>query len=60
MPIQSCQSGGKPGYKWGSSGKCYTYTAGDEKGKARALRQAKEQSRAILFAQKAREKKGQA
>lgn len=24
MPIQQCSSGGKSGYKWGESGKCYT------------------------------------
>ena len=24
MPVQSCQIGGKPGWKWGKSGKCYT------------------------------------
>ena len=31
MPIRSCSDGDKPGYKWGDSGKCYLYTAGDEK-----------------------------
>jgi len=31
MPISSCSDGDKPGYKWGDSGKCYLYTAGDEK-----------------------------
>ena len=30
MPIQSCLNEGKPGYKWGEQGSCYTYTAGDE------------------------------
>lgn len=30
MPIQSCSNNGKPGYKWGEQGSCYTYTAGDE------------------------------
>jgi len=24
MPIMSCSSGGKSGYKWGNSGHCYT------------------------------------
>lgn len=28
MPVTRCQSKGKPGYKWGESGKCYTYTPG--------------------------------
>lgn len=30
MPIQTCQADGKPGFKWGDAGKCYTYTAGDD------------------------------
>jgi hypothetical protein len=30
MPIQSCSNEGKPGYKWGEQGSCYTYTVGDE------------------------------
>lgn len=24
MPIKPCQNDGKPGHKWGDSGKCYT------------------------------------
>jgi hypothetical protein len=24
MPLKKCSSGGKSGWKWGSSGKCYT------------------------------------
>lgn len=24
MPLKKCSSGGKSGYKWGDSGKCYT------------------------------------
>jgi hypothetical protein len=30
MPIESCSFDGKPGFKWGSQGKCYTYTPGDK------------------------------
>lgn len=30
MPLKKCSSGGKPGFKWGDTGKCYTYTAGDD------------------------------
>lgn len=25
MPIKRCESDGKPGWKWGDMGKCYTY-----------------------------------
>lgn len=30
MPVGSCSSNGKPGFKWGSQGVCYTYTPGDK------------------------------
>lgn len=44
MPIKSCTTDGKPGYKWGESGKCYTYTPGDKASmkaaKAKAIKQA--------------------
>lgn len=30
MPIRSCSENGKPGFKWGESGACYTYTSGNE------------------------------
>lgn len=47
MPVMKCSSGGKPGYKWGKSGKCYTYTPGDKKSRERAKAKAKQQARAI-------------
>lgn len=44
MPIISCELDGKPGYKWGESGKCYTYEPSDIEGmkaaRARAATQA--------------------
>lgn len=46
MPVQSCQSEGKPGYKWGDSGACYTYTPGDESSMSRARSRAERQGRA--------------
>lgn len=30
MPIIKCSENKAPGYKWGSRGKCYVYTAGNE------------------------------
>lgn len=51
MPIQSCQLNNKPGFKWGESGKCYTYTAGDESSKRRAKAKAEKQMRAIKKSQ---------
>lgn len=47
MPVQRCLEHSKPGYKWGESGKCYTYTPGSESSRKRALEKAKTQGRAI-------------
>jgi hypothetical protein len=47
MPIQSCTEDGKPGYRYGESGHCYTYTPGDPESRARARRRAEEQGQAI-------------
>lgn len=49
MPVQACSSEGRPGFKWGSEGKCYTYTEGNTRSKARARMQAAAQGRAIAF-----------
>ena len=40
MPIQACSEGGKPGFQWGGSGKCYTYAAGDKDAMNEAKRKA--------------------
>lgn len=37
MPIKECQTDGKKGYKWGSSGKCYI----GADGKRKAIKQGK-------------------
>lgn len=47
MPVQQCKSDGKSGYKWGSSGKCYTYVAGDRRSVKMAKKKAEKQGRAI-------------
>jgi hypothetical protein len=43
MPVKKCEDDGKPGWKWGDQGKCYTYTAGSEASsaaaKAKAIKQ---------------------
>ena len=41
MPINSCSNNGKPGYKWGEQGMCYTYAEGDN----RSMKQAKNKAR---------------
>lgn len=47
MPINDCSSNGKPGYKWGDSGKCYIYTPGDEQSRKDARRKVLNQALAI-------------
>lgn len=40
MPVRQCSDDGKPGYKWGDSGKCYTYPRGNETARKAAKRRA--------------------
>ena len=40
MPVHDCTENGKPGYRWGEAGKCYTYTAGNESSRKNAKRKA--------------------
>jgi len=47
MPIQRCRKNGKPGYKWGQSGACYTYTPGNKRSMSLAKSKALRQGRAI-------------
>lgn len=47
MPVNSCSDDGKPGFKWGESGKCYTYTPGSEFSRKEARRKALAQGIAI-------------
>lgn len=47
MPIQRGTANGKPGYKYGDSGKVYTYKPGDEASRERAREKAASQGRAI-------------
>lgn len=47
MPIQSCSLNGKPGYQYGDSGKCYTYTPGNDASKGMARAKAEKQAAAI-------------
>jgi SPP1 gp7 family putative phage head morphogenesis protein len=47
MPVQPASEGGKPGYRWGETGKVYTYTRGNEVSRRRAKMLASRQGRAI-------------
>lgn len=47
MPVQDCKADGKPGYRWGEAGKCYTYTPDDEASRKEAKRKAHLQGAAI-------------
>lgn len=46
MPVKRCQSNGKPGFRFGDSGTCYTYTSSDAKSRQRARKKAEAQERA--------------
>jgi hypothetical protein len=46
-PVTRCTSGGQPGFKWGQSGKCYTYTPSDSASRRRARRKARLQGIAV-------------
>jgi len=47
MPVKRCSKNGKPGYKWGDSGVCYTYTSGNKNSRERAKKKALKQGRAV-------------
>lgn len=47
MPVKECVAGGKPGYKWGDQGHCYTYTPNDKASRDRAYEEAANQGQAI-------------
>jgi len=47
MPVMKCRRKGRPGYKWGASGHCYTYEPGSRAGVATAKRKARIQGAAV-------------
>lgn len=47
MPVQKCQKNGKPGYRWGEQGKCYTYPPGNKSRRKWAYSMARRQGQAI-------------
>lgn len=47
MPVQRTTKDGKPGYRWGSKGKVYTYTPGNKSSTEKAKKKAERQGRAI-------------
>jgi hypothetical protein len=49
MPVHRTTKNGKPAYKWGKSGKAYTYTAGNEASRKRAKQKAIDQGVAVAY-----------
>ncbi len=47
MPLNRCEDDGRPGWKWGDTGTCYVYTAGDEASEAAARKKAMGQAAAM-------------
>lgn len=56
MPVQRCEEQGQPGFKYGESGACYTYTNGDKRAQQMARSKAAKQGRAIEAEQQRRKK----
>ena len=52
MPVKRCSENGKPGYKFGDPGKCYTYKEGNEESRKTAKGKAHAQGAAIKASQK--------
>ncbi len=46
MPVQSCQVGDKPGFRWGTKGRCYAYAPGNKASREAARQKALTQGRA--------------
>lgn len=46
MPVKRTTKNGKPAYRWGDSGKAYTYTAGNKASREQAKAKARRQGRA--------------
>lgn len=46
MPIQRCRKNSKPGFRFGKTGTCYTYTSKDPALRQRARKKAEAQERA--------------
>lgn len=47
MPLSRCEIGGKPGWRWGRAGKCYSYDPDDEGSEAGARKKALAQAAAM-------------
>ena len=54
MPVESCRSGGKPGFRAGPTQKCFSYTAGNASARTRARKRARAQFVAIGLSQQRR------
>ena len=51
MPVKECQSENKPGFKYGDSGKCYTYDPKNVGQKNNAKKSAITQGISIIISQ---------
>ncbi|HDY87477.1 MAG TPA: hypothetical protein ENH82_05085 [bacterium] len=51
MPVEVCNGNGLPGFKFGESGKCFTYRPGNVAGRNAAREKANRQGQAIKISQ---------
>jgi hypothetical protein len=57
VPLQRCEDGGRPGWRWGQAGKCYTYAPGSAAAQRLAKQRAMAQAVAMSHQQQAAGKK---
>ncbi len=51
-PLERCQKDGRPGWKWGAGGACFTYDPNDKGGEKAARKKAMDQAVAIAYSEK--------
>lgn len=57
MPLQRCEEEGRPGWRWGQAGKCYTYAPGSAAAERLAKQRAMAQAVAMSHQQEREGKK---
>lgn len=55
MPVQRYVLDGRPGFKWGERGTCYTYAPNNDAGREHAREKAEQQGHAVKAAQNRRD-----
>jgi len=54
MPVIPCRKDGRPGFKYGKTGTCYTYITNNKNSRERAREKAEKQGAAIEISKKSK------